>query len=794
MRRLAVALAVAILACSAKPQPNGSHGLPTPLRTDVAPSASAPVAVAADGWSLERFTPLLASPALARVAQAVEREDQAGAARELEAAMAKQPPPEGEVVRWQFLLARIREQAGDSRGAAASYELAAARDWPLVGYAWLGAGRVRARLGQLDAAVERLARVPGDLPVVDETRLLRAEVAVRRQDVPEAVRLWREHLASGEAPRDRAAVALRLAGALLTGTQPDPAAAALEALDLARRTRFEQIAAPDVRQQATELEQRALAALPPAERARRSTPTPEEQLVGVEALVAAREFTRAEAAAEQLLGALTGKQRWQNVGCEATLLRGKALAGNEASGRAADQLLEVIQHCSGDDLRARALYLAGKYAAADGRHAQALKLYVQLERELPKHRLADDARLQEALSSYELGDEARFTELLSRMPEDFPEGDMVIDGIFRLAMRRIEKGDWAGAATVLDRAAGLVREWDGARGTELSGRERYFRARAWMATGERARGLDELAALVDQLPLGYYTLHAYARLLDADPARARSTRAAAERRAAEQPFSFPHRPEFDQPGFVRAMELLREGEVDLAKQEIETLGLSERGAAPGVLWGVALLYARSGSVKLSHSIARGLLTDWLGHWPAGDWAKAWEIAFPRPYLPLVRREAERNGIPQSLVYAVMREESAFDPDARSPADAYGLMQLIVPTAKLYAPSLGLPYDAASLRRPAVSIAIGCRALAKLREGFAGNPVLAVPAYNAGPGRPRRWLRDRPRLDFDVWVELISIGETRRYIKRVLASQAAYGYLYEREPGGEILLLPLRLEP
>ena len=60
-----------------------------------------------------------------------------------------------------------------------------------------------------------------------------------------------------------------------------------------------------------------------------------------------------------------------------------------------------------------------------------------------------------------------------------------------------------------------------------------------------------------------------------------------------------------------------------------------------MLWGSRLLYARAGSAKLSHAVARGLLTDWLSRWPAGDWAKAWHIAFPRPYRAVVEREAKR---------------------------------------------------------------------------------------------------------------------------------------------------------
>ena len=138
-------LRAAFLACSAQQAlPPSSHGVPTPLATDGAQRATAPATqgAAAGPLRLEEFTPLLALPALQRAAQALEAGDAARAGREVEQVMTKTPPAAADVGRWQLLLARLREQAGDLRGAAASYDLAASASWPLNGYALLGAGRV----------------------------------------------------------------------------------------------------------------------------------------------------------------------------------------------------------------------------------------------------------------------------------------------------------------------------------------------------------------------------------------------------------------------------------------------------------------------------------------------------------------------------------------------------------------------------------------------------------------------------------------------------------------------------
>ncbi|MBI3202671.1 MAG: transglycosylase SLT domain-containing protein [Myxococcales bacterium] len=797
--RLAWALAgAAIVACSAQQAPVGSHGVQTPIGSDggTALSKAVPVVIK-DEISIAEFQPLMAEPVLARAQKQVEAGNHAAAAREVEAQMGKVEASPKNVARFQMLLGRLRELSGDLKGAQASYELAAQERWPLSGYATLAAGRVMLRAGKTEQAIGQFERVPKDQPIALDSRLLLAEAALKAGKRDTAIDAWRAHLATR--PPQATDFALRLAALLLDRASGGAGDGALadqrEALGLARRSAAENAAAVPILDRARKLEKRALDALPPAERQRLSRPTREEELLRLKALVEAKLEAEAEKTADALIASLDKSERWNAQGCEASFWRAKAISLKRESARSAEAFDEVVGHCkSDDDLLARALFLAGKQAAADGRQMQAVQRYTELEKLLPKHRLADDARMGAALAYFELGVEARFTELLSTIMDDYPEGDVVLDAVFRLALRRIEKGDWSGAANVLDKVAATIAKNDSARGTEHSGRERYFLARAWIETGDAARGFAELEAIVRELPLSYYMLHAWSRLVERDPARAKQVLEEAEKKAATQPFSIEHQPEFDTPGFSRAMELLRQGELDQARREVEALGIAKPGATPRFLWALSLLYSRAGSARDAHVIARGMLTDWLGRWPAGDWAKAWQLAYPRPYRAIVQRETKKNGVPESLVYAVMREESAFDPNAVSPADAYGLMQLIVPTAKLIAKPTGLPSDPASLKQPSVNIALGTRGLSELtQKTFAENSLLAIPGYNAGPGRPRRWLRERPRAELDLWVELIPITETRRYTKRVLASRAAYAYLYEKERAAEAMALPVRLD-
>jgi len=331
-----------------------------------------------------------------------------------------------------------------------------------------------------------------------------------------------------------------------------------------------------------------------------------------------------------------------------------------------------------------------------------------------------------------------------------------------------------------------------ARAADFAGRERYFHARALAATGEAERAHAEYEALVRDLPLSYYMLNAYSALSAVEPQRARAALDSALAGVPSAPVVVMNRPEFTGPAFSRALELFGVGDLENGARELDALGLAD-SSRPEILWGLSKLYAEAGSVKLSHAAARRALSAAPSSWPAGAWVDAWKLAFPAPFGGIVDREAKRTGQNPALIYAIMREESAFDPDAESAADAYGLMQLIVPTAKTVARPLGLPYDRTALKRPSVNITLGTSELAKLARAFSENALLAIPGYNAGPGNPKRWLRERPNADFDLWVELIPYVETRRYTKRVLASRAAYAFLYQREQFEQFALLPSKVQ-
>jgi soluble lytic murein transglycosylase len=161
---------------------------------------------------------------------------------------------------------------------------------------------------------------------------------------------------------------------------------------------------------------------------------------------------------------------------------------------------------------------------------------------------------------------------------------------------------------------------------------------------------------------------------------------------------------------------------------------------------------------------------------------AWECAYPEPYLEETSASAGSEQDSVSLAYAVMRQESNFDPDAVSPAHAVGLMQLLPETARVVASTTPLLYDEARLSVPDINIALGTRYLRDLRARFDDRLALAVASYNAGADAVSRWTSRTSGMDLDVFVEMIPYLETRVYVGRVMGDFAHYEYLRKGDAG------------
>src|SRR5690606_34101191 len=162
--------------------------------------------------------------------------------------------------------------------------------------------------------------------------------------------------------------------------------------------------------------------------------------------------------------------------------------------------------------------------------------------------------------------------------------------------------------------------------------------------------------------------------------------------------------------------------------------------------------------------------------PTAETQWMWDCIYPRPYAQFVAESEARHGLTSGMVHAVMRQESAFHPTVRSPAAAYGLIQVIEPTARRAAADLGVEYSKKSLLTPAFNIELGAYYLGTLLRRFDGHLALAAAGYNAGPGAATRWLETGGDLPLDLFVPRIIYAETRTYVQRVLGNWARYRYL------------------
>jgi soluble lytic murein transglycosylase len=213
------------------------------------------------------------------------------------------------------------------------------------------------------------------------------------------------------------------------------------------------------------------------------------------------------------------------------------------------------------------------------------------------------------------------------------------------------------------------------------------------------------------------------------------------------------------------------------RESIVTMGTGPR--APEAL---CKAYSELGRARRLFQIAQTLPSALFAAAPSPRTRWAWECEYPGPYEADVKRAETAERLPEGILWAVMRQESAFDPDAVSPAGAIGVMQLLPETARGVAEEMGLPAADARLTNPRYAIRVAARLLHKLLEQFRGDVPLAVAAYNGGADSVERWSSRASGLQLDTFVERIPYRETRDYVARVMGNLARYAYLAKGEDG------------
>jgi soluble lytic murein transglycosylase len=130
---------------------------------------------------------------------------------------------------------------------------------------------------------------------------------------------------------------------------------------------------------------------------------------------------------------------------------------------------------------------------------------------------------------------------------------------------------------------------------------------------------------------------------------------------------------------------------------------------------------------------------------------------------------------------LIRQESRFITDVRSNVGASGLMQLMPATARWTARKIGLEFKPEQVNDRDVNLRLGSAYFKRVLDDFGGSLTLATAAYNAGPGRPRRWRENPAAIEAAAWAESIPFNETRDYVKKVLSNSVYYAALLSGQP-------------
>jgi soluble lytic murein transglycosylase len=228
---------------------------------------------------------------------------------------------------------------------------------------------------------------------------------------------------------------------------------------------------------------------------------------------------------------------------------------------------------------------------------------------------------------------------------------------------------------------------------------------------------------------------------------------------------------------VQKAELLGNGGlVDFAVRELQAAT-----AADGGSWGpaeTAQLYLETGHYNqaiefMKHSAPNYFALD-IPDMPR----KYWEALFPKAYWSDLKRSAAINGLDPYLVASLIRQESEFNPNAVSRANAVGLMQLLPKTGKAVAKEVKMKrYNASQLYTPAVNMQLGTRYFKGMVDKFGGSFEYALAAYNAGSERVDEWLSQGKYRDPQEFVESIPFTETREYVQAIMRNASVYKQLY-----------------
>jgi soluble lytic murein transglycosylase len=383
-----------------------------------------------------------------------------------------------------------------------------------------------------------------------------------------------------------------------------------------------------------------------------------------------------------------------------------------------------------------------------------------------------EAALNDLGTHYILTDEDnKAAQVFTEQYDRFPTGAFAGRAAWKAGWTAFVNANYGETVRLFESAAAGLRRADYRSGWV------YWAARAHERLGQRERAIAGYEQTIGDYGNSYYGREA---------ARARETLLAAMRPAGAGPVEPVRRatPLTFEPGEAPTtasliQSLLAAQLWDDAIGEIRRAQRTE-GLTPLLEATLGYAYNRKGELRLGISAMKRAYPQYLA---AGSEVLPRElltVIFPLEYWDLIQTHAKQHDLDPFLIAALMAQESTFDADIKSAANAWGLMQILPSTGARVARQIGLrPFTTASLTRPEINVRLGTQYFADLVRRFNGNTAAALASYNAGENRVDRWLAERPGLDRDEFIDNIPFPETQGYVKKILGTAEDYRVLYGR---------------
>jgi soluble lytic murein transglycosylase len=398
----------------------------------------------------------------------------------------------------------------------------------------------------------------------------------------------------------------------------------------------------------------------------------------------------------------------------------------------------------------------------------------RLVRDFPHSSWAEEA-LNNLATQYILQDrDADAISVFREMLAKFPSGARAERAAWKLGWWAYETGALTEAVRVFERTAGAFPQSDN--------RPSFL---YWAARAHEKLGNQDMAAARYALVLGDYRNTYYGRL--AAGRVARHGRPAPAYRLADLDTGLPltaglggtttgQPPVAPVPTAPLIRSLLSLQLYDDAINELTYLQRTA-GDSPAIQATLAWIHNQRGDLRRGINVMRRAYPQYMAAGGEDLPPEILKVLFPIDYWDLIRRHSVAQGLDPYLVAALVAQESTFLPAVRSPANAYGLMQILPSTGRRIARSLQIPrFSTRLLTNPETNVRIGTTYFARLSQKL-GGVHLALASYNAGERRVSRWLAEKPDLEEDEFIDAIPFPETQNYVKRILGTAEDYRRLY-----------------